>query len=260
MNFRISSRDWFPNLLAFVFGIGIAWFLEWETGDLIWSLWLSSLVVGYLTVFATITGGTKVVLTLSNNRELSTKNRYLIRLGGLVLALFFLGFFSIHFGAFHAIHAGFLNRLFPLDGVPSDIFFDSFFSPISLWMAAKQHVLPIYGVFVISVIIAEWQHLLQPIVRSYQACRNISTSDKTAEQNFSELSTRGGGRKAAKESFERPYINVMKTHFLILFFGATSALGITSKWLFVIAYFVYFFPWKIFKRSSESDQGPSSLR
>ena len=36
-----------PDALAFVTGLAVAWLLEWRTGDLVWSMWLSSLVVGY---------------------------------------------------------------------------------------------------------------------------------------------------------------------------------------------------------------------
>jgi hypothetical protein len=37
----------FPDLLAFIMGLGVAWFLKWETTDLVWSLWLWSLALGY---------------------------------------------------------------------------------------------------------------------------------------------------------------------------------------------------------------------
>jgi len=36
-----------PDALAFVAGLGLAWQFQWETSDLVWSLWLSSLVIGY---------------------------------------------------------------------------------------------------------------------------------------------------------------------------------------------------------------------
>lgn len=53
MNSQTSYRAWIPNIFAFIFGIGIARVQEWETSDLVWSLWLSSLVsvllpTGYL--------------------------------------------------------------------------------------------------------------------------------------------------------------------------------------------------------------------
>src|SRR5215203_6901009 len=44
------SRRWssaLPDLVAFVVGLAVVWVRGWRTTDLIWSLWLSSLVVGY---------------------------------------------------------------------------------------------------------------------------------------------------------------------------------------------------------------------
>ena len=36
-----------PDVLAFALGLGVARFAGWTTTDLVWSLWLSSLIVGY---------------------------------------------------------------------------------------------------------------------------------------------------------------------------------------------------------------------
>jgi len=41
-----------PNLAAFFIGLGIAYFNNWEVRDLVWSLWLCSLVLGFLTLLA----------------------------------------------------------------------------------------------------------------------------------------------------------------------------------------------------------------
>src|SRR5688500_11829287 len=52
-----SSTDWLsglPDALAFAVGIGVSWFAGWSAGDLIWSLWLSSFVVGYALIVWTI--------------------------------------------------------------------------------------------------------------------------------------------------------------------------------------------------------------
>src|SRR5215210_8001790 len=62
------SIDWaafasaWPDALAFVVGLGVARWAGWTTGDLIWSLWLSSLVVGYATI-AWMIGAPALVFT-----------------------------------------------------------------------------------------------------------------------------------------------------------------------------------------------------
>ena len=39
-----------PDAVAFVAVLAVAWWAGWNAGDLVWSLWLSSLVVGYSTI------------------------------------------------------------------------------------------------------------------------------------------------------------------------------------------------------------------
>jgi len=38
-------------------GLGVAWFLKWETTDLVWRLWICRLVLGYLTLLSAIGAG-----------------------------------------------------------------------------------------------------------------------------------------------------------------------------------------------------------
>jgi hypothetical protein len=44
---RSQWREAWPDALAFLAVLGLAWHFRWETVDLVWSLWLSSLLVGY---------------------------------------------------------------------------------------------------------------------------------------------------------------------------------------------------------------------
>src|SRR3954465_7876525 len=53
---RSRWADAWPDALAFVAGLGMAWYFQWETRDLVWSLWLSSLVVGYAMIVWSIFG------------------------------------------------------------------------------------------------------------------------------------------------------------------------------------------------------------
>jgi hypothetical protein len=66
------------DALAFGLGLTIAWWRGWRTTDLVWSLWLSSLVVGYFTI-------------------VRTSFRVARPLGAVGLLLFF----TAHFGLFH---------------------------------------------------------------------------------------------------------------------------------------------------------------
>lgn len=97
----MPSNRWvaaWPDALAFVVGLAIAWFASWDTGDLIWSLWLSSLVVGYAMIVWSIF------------------SRAWGRVGEMAGGLFLLAFFTVHFGMFHFVHSMFVHQFFPLEG------------------------------------------------------------------------------------------------------------------------------------------------
>jgi len=100
-----------PDLLALVYSLALAWFLKWEVRDLVWSLWLSSLLVGYATILLSIFG--PIARSLRNDtNDVSGA----ILLGG---GLFTLLFFTVHFGMFHFVHSVFLNVFFPVsDAAP----------------------------------------------------------------------------------------------------------------------------------------------
>ena len=102
-----------PDALAFVAGLALAWFGDWQTKDLVWSLWLSSLLVGYAMIVWDIFGA-----PLLTRKAAMTTIPVKVQMvgGGLVLAgrLFMLAFFTVHFGGFHFVHATFLNQFFPV--------------------------------------------------------------------------------------------------------------------------------------------------
>lgn len=108
-----SASRWvsaWPDALAFVAGLGLAWYGQWQTRDLVWSLWLSSLLVGYAMIGWNVFGSP---MTPEGATGPATQ------LAGpalLIGRLFMLAFFTVHFGMFHFVHSVFLNGFFPVDG------------------------------------------------------------------------------------------------------------------------------------------------
>ena len=108
-----------PDALAFAGGLAVAGLSGWQTTDLIWSLWLASLVVGYATIVWSISAR-----PCSSGRTpgrtarcCATNRRAAVALAGsafLVGALFLLAFFTAHFGLFHFVHSVFLQTFFPI--------------------------------------------------------------------------------------------------------------------------------------------------
>jgi len=97
------------DLLAFAAGLGMAWAFGWQAKDLVWGLWLSSLVVGYTTIVVGI--GRGVFRGLRSPWEPGDFLGFML---SLFLGGFLLTFFTIHFGGFHFVHSVFLNLFFPI--------------------------------------------------------------------------------------------------------------------------------------------------
>ena len=109
-----------PDALAFAGGRAVAWLAGWATTDLVWSLWLSSLVVGYAMIVWTIFGPVVYIgrEALKYPGKFGERDARMAALGGtayLVGGLFLLAFFTFHFGMFHFVHSAFLSSFFPLD-------------------------------------------------------------------------------------------------------------------------------------------------
>jgi hypothetical protein len=238
-----AFRRILPDGLAFVLGLGAAWILDWKTTDLIWSLWLCSLVLGYLTILSTIIAGVYIGIKAISNKEFPQKHWLKAVTGGSLVALFFLGFFSIHFCGFHAGHAVFLSSFFPVEGMPGNAFGDAFMNPVLLWWIVFQYLVAAYGIFLIPAIIAERKYVFASIIKAVKA-----EHDGTQKHDVKDLLQSGKGRKKSlQDPFLRPYINVVRMHILIFFFAFCHVMKIESFFIYAVVCFVYFFPWKEFR-------------
>ena len=229
-------------------GLSIAWMLGWQTTDLVWSLWLCSLVLGYVTILSTIAGGIYLGLTALRDEVFPRQYRPVAVVLGTLGALFFFGFFSLHFCGFHAIHAGFLSIFFPIRGLPKQVFFDAFMNPFLLWKTVIQRLLPVYGLFLISTIIAERKYVLASLVKAVEMVRDGTYKDKVEGV----MQTMKNQRRPSHDPFSRPYVNVIRMHLLIFFFAFCSLLKVHSFIVYGVVYFVYFFPWSAFRKETEA--------
>jgi hypothetical protein len=220
------------DLGAFVFGLGTAWLRHWQATDLVWSLWLSSLVVGYATMLWTIgqmawiglrgarSGG--VTMTSQDGpgpavtRPVPTQAA---SIGVIFIALFFLGFFTVHFGGFHFVHSAFLNMFFPVTGEQGSF-------PT---LATYETVFRRYAIFLPATFVAE-----------RAAFGRLWSGDgpQALQQTVA----------AMGPSMVAPYKNVVRMHLLIFFFIGASILHVTNLGVVAVVYFVYFFPWACFRR------------
>jgi len=98
---RLAPGSLSLDLLWFGITLACAILLRWDTKDLIWGLWVSSLTVGYAWIVASLVAGVMRAQGWA---------RLLAALG----APFALALFTVHFGMFHFVHSVILNAFFPL--------------------------------------------------------------------------------------------------------------------------------------------------
>jgi len=132
-----SGGGWlaaWPDALAFAAGLAVAWFAGWNTTDLVWSLWLASLVVGYA-----------MIVWMIFSHALGS-------VGLFVGGLFLLAFFTLHFGLFHFVHSVFLAFFFPVGERSGDF----------INLSPYAEVVRRYWLFLPVAMLAEREHFRLP--------------------------------------------------------------------------------------------------
>jgi hypothetical protein len=227
-----SSENWtsaWLDAVAFAIGLVAAWWAGWNTGDLVWSLWLSSFVVGYATILWMI-GQPAVKLAWSAWRDRSSVGadpRSLITFWLLVLggSSFLLAFFTIHFGGFHYGHSQFLISFFPVDLPGSGRMSHA-------GMSTYLEVARRYWPFLPSAFLAQRAAFLR---------KPLSLSPKISAGS---LSDRGSLTGIVSE----PYRNVIRMHMLIFFFFFAHFARLENFAVYAVVYAVYFFPWRLVRK------------
>ncbi|HKN59112.1 MAG TPA: DUF6498-containing protein [Gemmatimonadaceae bacterium] len=227
-----SSDNWTSSWLdavAFLLGLGVAWWAGWNTGDLVWSLWLSSLVVGYSTIVWMI-GQPALELARASWRDRASVGadpRTLITFWLLILAgaLFLIAFFTVHFGGFHYGHSQFLISFFPVDLPGSGRASHAGF-------ATYVEVGRRYWPFLPSAFLAHRAAFLR----------------KPLSLTPDHLASSLGNGTNFKSLFSEPYRNVIRMHLLIFFFFFAHFARLENFAVYAVVYAVYFFPWRLVRK------------
>jgi hypothetical protein len=241
MNTDDTARHWssaWPDALAFGLGLGVAWIAGWTATDLVWSLWLSSFVVGYSMIVWTIVRP-GIDLARAASRDRAFTQQIVAQHGGAAVAglsvlviggLFMLAFFTVHFGGFHYVHSQFLYSFFPLDARDAG-------RVGSADMSTYLEVASRYWQFLPAAFIAERAGFVrQPAVsRDDLAVTAAAIAARKAAN-----ATKGAAMMA-------PYRNVIRMHGLIFFFAFAHFARLDSFVVYAVVYAVYFFPWWLVK-------------
>lgn len=219
-----------PDAVGFVAVLSIAWWAGWNAGDLVWSLWLSSLVVGYSTIVWMIGQPTMEIARASwKERSLMDANPRTLKAFWLVLligALFMLAFFTIHFGMFHYIHSQILISFFPIS------MGDGTVQARSAGMSTYVEIARRYWPALPSAFLAHRAAFLR---KPLSLDRDLSLASFGRDNKVRDLVT-------------EPYRNVMRMHMLIFFFFFAHFLKFENFAVYAVVYAVYFFPWRLLRR------------
>jgi hypothetical protein len=249
MSTSTAPRSWssaLPDLVAFLVGLAVVWVRGWSTTDLIWSLWLSSLVVGYaLIVWAVLQPALELLgLGWRHRAEVEASpawrnpmQRTLFLGIALIGATLYLAFFTFHFGGFHFIQSRFL-----LDGYPLG------FPYHEMNRATLAEVVRRYWPALPSAFLA----------RRYAFTRRMfGGMRRLYERGAVPAGTSAGARSRWDEMAESrvsgPYLQVMRMHVVIIAFGAVHAVQRESFAVFAGVYALYFFPWRLLRRTRVAD-------
>jgi hypothetical protein len=237
----LRSR-WFGawwDALAFAGGLALAWFGKWETADLVWSLWLSSLVVGYALIVWNLSA-TLREFAVNALRDPSSDARPMKMGTGAMLAvgtLFMLAFFTVHFGGFHFGHSIFLANLFPIvEGGEQ--------GQSGLNWPMYREVVERYWIFLPVAFLAE----REAFQKSPPATRDRARTGEAITRRK---------KNAFNSSLMAPYKNVIRMHLLIFFFAGAHFAQLDNFVVYAVVYAVYFFPWRMLKRD-RGEAGPVS--
>lgn len=210
-----------PDALAFAGGLAMAWYAGWQTADLIWSLWLSSLGVGYAMIVWSVFSPAVLL-----QREGSPGSAVAALIGGL----FMLAFFTVHFGMFHLVHSVFLNMFFPVGPKVAGLF--------NLELYAE--VVRRYWYFVPLALLAERQAFRLAPPPPAPPSTSVKAADIAARKQRN-------ARFSPAANMGSPYKNVIRLHLLIFFFAGAHFLKLDSFLVYAVVYAVYFFPWRLLK-------------
>ena len=216
------GTDTLVEVGVFVGTLILAFLSGWLAKDLIWSLWLSSLAVGFLSVV--VSSGRRIIRTDATVVE---------RIFSLIGAVFAIGFFSVHFGLFHYVYGAILDLLMPLMDHPGRVYVGKL-----SWTGGTSF--------------SFWETLGIAMVQYWPVALLNVLRDRRTVLSSSVMTTKEVG----------PYLVILKLHFLVMGLGACYGLGLDSFPVYAAVYTILFSPaklWRmIFRRGKPMDLDQSS--
>lgn len=232
-------KKYFIELFLFFSAIAAAYFMGWNNTDLIWSFWITSLVVGYVSIFRTsaapfsLFNKNKLSLEdLKKFKELPITKKLLTILAVLIFVptiLFQIIFLSLHFCIFYLFAAYWLQELMPHSGI-TDILVDANGGGFYITIQIIKTLLLSYWIIVIQKLVFDY--------RTYW--KSGSKKVSPVQQEF--FSYKG---------IIQPYVKVVRIIALMLLLFWLNETGINQFLIYVLIFSFFFFPIPSFRKVKE---------
>lgn len=194
------AREWASALAGLALTTAAAVLEDWQAADIVWGMWVSSIVTGYAMILLAIGAGVVRGQALLGREDVPVTVARPLALGG---GLFLVAFFSVHFLMFHWGHAVFTQLFFPLPGI------------------AGVDDLPRLDGVVQVTLAAYWPVVLASLFARADGFRAALAGNP-------------------KEAMTLPYRQVVKNHLMIFIVAGMSALGAQAWLLYVLFAWYFF--------------------
>lgn len=218
------------ELLMFLFSLAAAYLLKWNNTDLIWSFWITSIVVGYVSIFRTTVVSIKFLAKLvlnpgdvKNFRSLPTAGK--LKIAAFVLSiiptsLFFIIFLSFHFCIFHLLIAYWLQMIVPNSSITE------------ILSGAKGGEFYISFQIIKALFFSYWIIVIQKLIFNYRNYwKNSGNNADPAKFDFFSL-----------ENIARPYVQVVRIFALMVLLFVLNSVQVNQYLIYVMIYTLFFFP------------------
>ena len=240
------GKEYLSELLLFFFSIAAAYFIGWNNTDLLWSFWITSLVVGYVSVFRTILSHIRLILksksfNTDKVRDLTTvKKLQTVILVAIFIVpiLLWVVFINLHFFIFHLLLAYLLQVVFP--------------HPVLTNILADPKGGQFYTTFQIikALFMSYWIIIFEKFIFDYKTNRKLSSNQTTHLQPF------WVNEAFSFEGIKRPYVQVVRIHISIFLLFAMDAVETNQYLIYVVIYSLFFFPNPILRKVKSLNMYP----
>jgi len=242
------------DLVAFVAALSIACLFDWKTSDLVWGLWFSSLTLGTLSTIVTVVAGLYLGIKALKKKDITIQ---LIGIGFMFLWMPLWVFWQFHMGL-----ANFYEKLFPIGGLALEWLsprrqpglglwsLEYLSQPLKMLYFAFSMLLPLYGHFLVAMLVTERRKILAPLLRVREVLRESSSQEHPASKIVSMKEKEGRPTwNLANFPFVGPWLEVARLVLLTFFFVMMSIIGQQDRFfVYITAYAVCYFPWALLRK------------